>query len=337
MKTYSELIGNIERDAASARQVLALHQAHGAVRQPHRPGVRPPVPAQRGPGFRGGRGRGLDPRPHHRLHLRRRSRPGGEGRELRRGPRPRGPGGVRARVQGPDRRAERPAGRTRPRPSRPCPDADRPGRVRGRTPVRGVRGPLPRAFPAEIKLQLIMDRDPHGNVQVSRIETEKLLIAMVEKRLAEHEGRGDLHGQVQLRRPTSSATRAAAPSRPTSTRTTATPWASPPSLLIASGFTGYLSSVRNLTRQGRGMDSRRRAPYHDDEPGAAPRLREAGHPQGPGRAGRRALQGLRRGARGLGGPRPPTASRGPSSTTVPPEVCDAVTRTLELETSSKRP
>ena len=41
------------------------------------------------------------------------------------------------------------------------------------------------SLPHDIKLQLIMDRDPHGNVQVSRIETEKLLVAMVEKRLTE--------------------------------------------------------------------------------------------------------------------------------------------------------
>ena len=40
-------------------------------------------------------------------------------------------------------------------------------------------------LPADVARQLSLDRDPHGNVQVSLIETEKLLSAMCEARLAE--------------------------------------------------------------------------------------------------------------------------------------------------------
>jgi pyrophosphate--fructose-6-phosphate 1-phosphotransferase len=50
------------------------------------------------------------------------------------------------------------------------------------------------SLPAAIQRQLIMDRDPHGNVQVSRIDTEKLLIEMVHERLDEMKIKGQYKG-----------------------------------------------------------------------------------------------------------------------------------------------
>jgi pyrophosphate--fructose-6-phosphate 1-phosphotransferase len=106
---------------------------------------------------------------------------------------------------------------------------------------------LYRGLPLDIKKQLIMDRDPHGNVQVSRIETEKLLIAMVEKRLAtlKAEGRyaGSFSSQAHF---FGYEGRCAFPSNFDADYCYAlgyNAWA-----LIAAGLTGYLSSVRDLEK-----------------------------------------------------------------------------------------
>ena len=50
-------------------------------------------------------------------------------------------------------------------------------------------------LPADVARQLSLDRDPHGNVQVSLIETEKLLSAMCEARLAEMKKEGKYVGK----------------------------------------------------------------------------------------------------------------------------------------------
>ena len=51
------------------------------------------------------------------------------------------------------------------------------------------------SLPRDISAQLCWDRDPHGNVQVSRIETEKLLVSMVGEKLAKLAAKGDYKGK----------------------------------------------------------------------------------------------------------------------------------------------
>ena len=51
------------------------------------------------------------------------------------------------------------------------------------------------SLPALIKGQLLADRDPHGNVQVSKIDTEKLLIEMISQKLDEMRLEGQYIGK----------------------------------------------------------------------------------------------------------------------------------------------
>ncbi|KAK9935950.1 hypothetical protein M0R45_012821 [Rubus argutus] len=52
-------------------------------------------------------------------------------------------------------------------------------------------------LPGAIQEQLMLERDPHGNVQVAKIETEKMLIQMVEADLAKRKQEGSYDGQFQ--------------------------------------------------------------------------------------------------------------------------------------------
>lgn len=101
------------------------------------------------------------------------------------------------------------------------------------------------SLPAGIARQLTLDRDPHGNVQVSRIETERLLIAMVEKRLTELIKSGIKVKFSSQNHFFGYEGRCAAPSNFDSDYCYSLGYIA--SLLIVSGKTGYMASVRNTT------------------------------------------------------------------------------------------
>lgn len=50
-------------------------------------------------------------------------------------------------------------------------------------------------LPAAFRCQLLLDRDPHGNVQVAKIETERLLLELVEVELAARKLLGTFRGK----------------------------------------------------------------------------------------------------------------------------------------------
>lgn len=50
-------------------------------------------------------------------------------------------------------------------------------------------------FPREIQAQLLLERDPHGNIQLSKIETERVLIALVNQELMLRRSQGNYKGQ----------------------------------------------------------------------------------------------------------------------------------------------
>ena len=102
------------------------------------------------------------------------------------------------------------------------------------------------SLPTLIKSQLLMDRDPHGNVQVSRIETEKLLISMIEEKLNELKAEGKYNGKFSAQSHFFGYEgRCAFPSNFDADYCYSLGFNA--FALISFGLTGYLSSVRNLT------------------------------------------------------------------------------------------
>jgi pyrophosphate--fructose-6-phosphate 1-phosphotransferase len=113
------------------------------------------------------------------------------------------------------------------------------------------------SLPLSIQLQLISDRDPHGNVQVSKIETEKLLIDMVDDLLqkwnAARASENRKRGAVRQEKPIKFSAQAhffgyegrcAAPSNFDADYCYSLGYTA--SALIGAGKTGYMASVRNV-------------------------------------------------------------------------------------------
>ena len=102
------------------------------------------------------------------------------------------------------------------------------------------------SLPVGVARQLALDRDPHGNVQVSLIETEKLLSAMCEARLVEWKKEGKYVGKFAAQHHFFGYEgRCAAPSNFDADYCYALGTSA--AQLIANGKTGYMAIVKNTT------------------------------------------------------------------------------------------
>ena len=103
------------------------------------------------------------------------------------------------------------------------------------------------SLPQTVANQLTLDRDPHGNVQVSLIETEKLLSEMVKKKLQDWKKQGKYIGKfAAIHHFFGYEGRCAAPSNFDADYCYSLGYTA--SLLVAAGKTGYMASVRNTTK-----------------------------------------------------------------------------------------
>ena len=102
------------------------------------------------------------------------------------------------------------------------------------------------SLPVDIQKQLLMDRDPHGNVQVSRIETEKMLIQMVDAKLSEMKKQDTYNGKFTgLNHFFGYEGRCAFPSNFDADYCYSLGYNA--YLLVQNNCSGYISSVTNLT------------------------------------------------------------------------------------------
>lgn len=107
---------------------------------------------------------------------------------------------------------------------------------------------LMQSLPEGIAAQLMLDRDPHGNVQVSLIETEKLLVEMLRTKLAEMKKANKYTGKFStITHFFGYEGRCGVPSTFDANYTYALGYNA--AALALNGCSGYLSSVRKLTRK----------------------------------------------------------------------------------------
>ncbi len=102
------------------------------------------------------------------------------------------------------------------------------------------------SLPLGVAAQLTMERDPHGNVQVSRIETEKLLVELVKNKLAAWKKDGKYAGKFSAQTHFFGYEgRCSMPSNFDADYCYSLGYNA--ASIISTGKTGYMSSVRNLT------------------------------------------------------------------------------------------
>ena len=102
-------------------------------------------------------------------------------------------------------------------------------------------------LPQAIQQQLFLERDPHGNVQVSLIESEKLFSAMVKDNLAQRKAQGTYKGKFSpLHHFLGYEGRCAFPSNFDSDYCYSLGYNA--FMLIQYGYTGYLSKISNLSQ-----------------------------------------------------------------------------------------
>ena len=100
-------------------------------------------------------------------------------------------------------------------------------------------------LPQSIQQQLFLERDPHGNVQVSLIESEKLFSEMVKANLAARKAKGEYNGKFSaLHHFLGYEGRCAFPSNFDADYCYSLGYNA--FMLISYGYTGYLSKVSNL-------------------------------------------------------------------------------------------